>query len=264
MIPSDESLNSTDVSTKWTAGYAEVTVYVSRVAMAKAAAKAIAAQIRAVAGTKECVRMIFAAAPSQLEMLDNLVTLPGIPWDRVVAFHMDDYITLTAEAPQRFANWLDKNLFSKVPFAEIHRIPADGAADKICQTYAAKLAEAPIDIVCLGIGMNGHIAFNDPPVAKFDDQMAVKIVELDEICRQQQVDDACFLSIEDVPTRAITLTIPRLLNANALFCVVPGTHKRRAVKLALGDPITTACPASILRTHANCKVFLDQESAPND
>jgi glucosamine-6-phosphate deaminase len=264
MKPADEVVNSTDVSTKWTAGYAEVTVFVSRVAMAKAAAKAIAAQIRTAAGTREYVRMIFAAAPSQLEMLDKLVNLPGIPWDRVVAFHMDDYITLPAEAPQRFANWLDENLFSKVIFAEVHRIPADGAADKVCQAYAAKLAEAPIDIVCLGIGINGHIAFNDPPVAEFDDQMAVKIVELDEICRQQQVDDACFLSIEDVPIRAITLTIPRLLNADALFCVVPGAHKRPAVESALGGPLTTACPASILRTHTNCKVFLDPESAPND
>ncbi len=252
-----------DLSVQWTIGQAGVMVFHSRAAMAKAAADDIASRICAVARDKPSVRMIFAAAPSQSDVLRMLIASPNVPWNQIVAFHMDDYLDLPAEAPQRFSNWLEQNLFSKVPLAETHRIPASGIADEICQTYAAKLAEAPIDIVCLGIGVNGHIAFNDPPVADFDDPLAVKVVELDEICRQQQVDDACFDAIEDVPTRAITLTIPRLLNADALFCVVPGAHKRQAVKSALDGPLSTDCPASILRTHANCALYLDPESDPN-
>ncbi len=252
-----------DLSSRWTVGQATVMVFQSRAAMAKAAADVIARRISAVAQNKPSVRMIFAAAPSQSDVLRMLVASPNVPWDQVVAFHMDDYLDLPEDAPQRFSNWLEQNLFSKVPLAETHRIPANGDADEICKSYSAKLAEAPIDIVCLGIGVNGHIAFNDPPVADFDDPLDVKVVELDEICRQQQVDDACFEAIEDVPTRAITLTIPRLLNADALFCVVPGAHKRQAVKSALNGSLTTDCPASILRTHASCRLYLDPESNPN-
>ena len=259
----DEILDPADLSAKWTVGRANVMVFRGRAAMAKAAADAIARRICDVARGKPHVRMIFAAAPSQSDVLDNLTASLGVPWNQVVAFHMDDYLDLPSEAPQRFANWLENHLFSKVSLGETHRIPAKGGVpDKICEAYAAQLAEAPIDIVCLGIGVNGHIAFNDPPVADFDDPLAVKVVELDEICRQQQVDDACFASIEDVPERAITLSIPRLLNAGALFCVVPGAHKRHAVKSALEGPVTTACPASILQTHANCTLFLDPEANP--
>jgi glucosamine-6-phosphate deaminase len=159
---------------------------------------------------------------------------------------------------------LDDHLFSKVPLAEVHRIPASGAPDEICQAYAGKLAEGPIDIICLGIGVNGHIAFNDPPVADFDDPLLVKVVELDEICRQQQVDDGCFESIKLVPLRAITLTISQLVAADALFCTVPGAQKRAAVKATITGPISTECPASILRTHKDCTLFLDNEADTND
>lgn len=176
---------------------------------------------------------------------------------------MDDYLDLPPEAPQRFANWLEGNLFSKVPLAEVHRIPTLGLPEEICQNYAEKLVEAPIDIMCLGIGVNGHIAFNDPPVADFDDPFSVKVVELDDACRQQQVDDGCFTSISAVPVRAITLTIPQLLDADRLFCSVPGTHKRAAVKATVTGPLSTDCPASILRTHKNCTLFLDLEAYPN-
>ena len=144
----------------------------------------------------------------------------------------------------------------------MHRIPAIGIAEEICRDYARLLAEAPIDIVCLGIGVNGHIAFNDPPVADFDDPAMVKVVELDETCRQQQVDDSCFAALAEVPKQAITLTVPQLMAAQAIFCVVPGPQKRGAVKAALDGPMSTNCPASILRTHPNCKIFLDREASP--
>lgn len=251
-------------SAQWTAGTADVQVFKDRSAMGDAAAIAIADLIRRVAQAKGDVRMIFAAAPSQLDVLNALIEMPNIPWQQVTAFHMDDYVGLPIDAPERFASWLKRHLFSKVPIGTVHYIPSAEDAEAVCRAYSVKLAEAPIDIVCLGIGVNGHIAFNDPPVADFNDSLAVKVVELDQICRQQQVDDDCFPGIEDVPSHAITLTVPRLLEADALICVVPGAHKRPAVKASLEGPITTDCPASILRTHPNCTLYLDSESDPND
>jgi len=231
--------------------------------MADAAAEAIARQIREVAQTKPNVRMIFAAAPSQAEVLSKLSEIPDIPWGQVTAFHMDDYLGIAPQAPQRFANWLERHLFSEISFGSVHHIASSGTPEEICTSYAELLSEAPIDIVCLGIGVNGHIAFNDPPVADFEDPQIVKVVELDDICRKQQVDDDCFVKLSDVPTHAVTLTIPTLLSANAMFCVVPGAHKKAAITAALEGPISTSCPASILRKHQNSMIFLDPETAPD-
>ena len=197
-------------------------------------------------------------------MLDALVAEPDIDWSRVTAFHMDEYIGLAPDAPQRFASWLQRHLFDRVPFGAVHLIDPGNDPAIAADNYTRALAEAPIDIVCLGIGVNGHLAFNDPPVADLADPLDVKIVELDAICRQQQVDDGCFAEIRDVPTHAITLTIPRLLRADRLFCVVPGAAKRTAVRRALHDPITAACPATALRQHRAVTLFLDAESASSD
>jgi glucosamine-6-phosphate deaminase len=231
--------------------------------MGNAAAAEISDEIRTRLAREAGIRMIFAAAPSQSEVLAALVAAPGIDWSRVTAFHMDEYVGLPAAAPERFAQWLQRHLFSRVPFASVHTIVPEQDPQATAAAYAEALAAAPIDIVCLGIGVNGHIAFNDPPVADFDDPFDVKIVELDDICRQQQVDDDCFAQFEDVPAQALTLTIPRLLRAERLFCVVPGAFKRDAVQKTLSGPITTDCPASILRTHPNCILYLDAESDPN-
>ncbi|MDB5615312.1 MAG: Glucosamine-6-phosphate deaminase, partial [Devosia sp.] len=148
-------------------------------------------------------------------------------------------------------------------FAAVHRVLPGDDAEATARDYAVMLNEAPIDVIQLGIGVNGHIAFNDPPVADFNDPLDVKVVELDEVCRQQQVDDDCFPTLADVPLRAITLTIPRLLRAGKLFCMVPDKAKRNAVRGALQGPISTDCPASILRTVDNCALYLDPESDPN-
>jgi glucosamine-6-phosphate deaminase len=226
--------------------------------MGAAAAADIAEELRSRLSAQGAVRVIFAAAPSQSDMLDRLVAAPGVDWTRVTAFHMDEYIGLAADDPARFANWLDRAIFTRLPFAEVHRI--DPEADPA--TYAKLLAEAPIDVVCLGIGQNGHLAFNDPPVADLDDPEDVKIVELDRTCRQQQVDDGAFPTFADVPTHAVTLTIPRLLNATRLFCVVPGAAKRQAVERALHAPISAADPATALRTHPDVTLYLDAEADP--
>ena len=237
--------------------------FATRTTMSRVAARDIAAAIRARLAITAQVRMIFAAAPSQDEMIEALIAEPGIDWRRVTAFHMDEYIGLAAGAPQRFAVWLGQRLFSRVPFAAVHPILPEPDPRAAAAHYAALLDTAPIDIVCLGIGVNGHIAFNDPPVADFADPKDVKIVELDDICRRQQVDDDCFATIAAVPLRAITLTIPRLLRADRLFCVVPGAHKRDAVDRTLHGPVATGCPASVLRRHEDCVLYVDARSDPD-
>jgi glucosamine-6-phosphate deaminase len=237
--------------------------YPTRVAMGQAAAADVAAEIRRRLDRQRNVRMVFAAAPSQAEMLDGLALEQGVDWNRVTAFHMDEYIGLARDAPERFGLWLRRHFFDRVPLGAVHLIEPDADASACAEDYTRLLADAPIDIVCLGIGVNGHLAFNDPPVADLSDPLDVKVVELDEVCRQQQVDDGCFPTFGDVPTHAITLTIPRLLRAERLFCVVPGRAKRKAVHRALHDPLGAACPATALRTHSDCILYLDAESAPD-
>ena len=237
--------------------------FATRADMGAAAATDIAIALRERLSTQPNVRMVFAAAPSQAEMLGVLASTPGIDWGRVTAFHMDEYIGLDPASPARFANWLDAHVFTRLPFAAVHRMTPEPDADAEVARYAALMNEAPIDFVCLGIGVNGHIAFNDPPVADFNDPVDVKIVELDDICRQQQVDDDCFPDLGSVPHHAITLTVPRLMRADRLFCVVPGAVKRDAVSKALHAPLSTECPASILRTHAACTLYIDKDSDPD-
>jgi glucosamine-6-phosphate deaminase len=243
-------------------GGPEIAISETRDAMGRAAAHDIAAALRDRLARQDHVRMVFAAAPSQAEMLDALATERDIDWRRVTAFHMDEYLGLSVYAPEHFGAWLTRHFFSRVPLGAVHLIGREPDPDHEAVRYTALLAEAPIDIVCLGIGVNGHLAFNDPPVADLHDPKQVKIVELDAICRQQQVDDKCFAKLADVPTHAITLTVPRLLNADQLFCAVPGAAKRAAVEQSLYGPIGAACPASALRTHPRCTLYLDRDSAP--
>lgn len=234
-----------------------------RAAMGAAAASDIAAELRARLAGQAVVRAVFASAPSQAETLAALAAAPGIDWARVTVFHMDEYIGLPEAAPERFAVWLDTHLVARVAPAAFHPLRPDPDPGAEARRYAALLAEAPVDLVVLGIGVNGHLAFNDPPVADFDDPADVKIVELDPLCRRQQVDDGCFPSLVEVPRQAVTLTIPRLLRAGRMVCVVPGTAKRAAVAAMLHGPVSTACPASILRRQAHCTLYLDREADPH-
>ena len=209
--------------------------------------------------------MIFAAAPSQNEMLAALAAQPGIEWNRVNAFHMDEYIGLAPDAPQGFANFLRAAIFTKVPFRSVNCLDGtaasrDPAAE--CARYSQLLRRFPVDITCMGIGENGHIAFNDPPVADFDDPALVKPVALDEICRNQQVHDGCFARLDEVPRKALSLTIPALTDDRTwLVVTVPGPTKVEAVRRAVRDEISTACPATILRQHPHAALFLDREAA---
>jgi glucosamine-6-phosphate deaminase len=244
------------------AGTLAVRVYSHRQAMGRAAAHAVATRMQRLLTEREEIRMIFAAAPSQDDFIAALVATPGLDWGRVRAFHMDEYLGLPDGAPQRFGAYLRIRLFDRVPVKAVHYLdPAPAYADAECARYAALLREAPIDIVCLGIGENGHLAFNDPPVADFDDPALVKVVTLDEACRWQQVHDGAFSAPQNVPRQAMTLTIPALRAGTHLSVVVPGPRKAAAVQAALHGPVSTRCPASILRRHPDAVLYLDQDAA---
>ena len=240
----------------------KVNVFPSRLEMGKAAAADISATIRRLLEEKDEINMIFAAAPSQNEVLAALVADKTIPWQRINADHMDEYIGLDSSAPQCFGNFLDRHIFSLVTFKSVNYIKSDATdPDAECARYSSLLSAAPTDIVVMGIGENGHIAFNDPPVANFSDTTLVKPVKLDEICRQQQVNDGCFPKLDAVPRYAITLTVPALVAAPHLFCIVPAATKAWAVKETLSGSIDEHCPASILRTRPGAQLYLDPDSA---
>ena len=237
----------------------QVKIYPTREEMGQSAAVDVADAIRVVLEQKEQVNIVFGAAPSQNEFLESLCCQNDIDWRRVNAFHMDEYVGLPADAPQGFGNFLKEKIFNKLPFRSVNYINGNSNPKEECERYTSLLQQHPLDIVCLGIGENGHIAFNDPAVADFDDPYWVKVVELDLACRQQQVNDGCFPSLEAVPTHAITLTIPALLSGERLICTVPGERKRAAVRRMLSGDISTECPATILRTKATCTVFIDKD-----
>ncbi|GGF92081.1 glucosamine-6-phosphate deaminase [Paenibacillus albidus] len=238
-----------------------VQVYDQRSQMGAAVAAQVGQKIRELQqdSTRQ-VRIVFAAAPSQNELYEGLVQEQGIDWSRVCAFHMDEYIGLADAAPQRFGRYLTDRLFSRVNPGRVELLYGLEDTEQECRRYAALLSEAPIEIVCLGIGENGHIAFNDPPVADFADPLQVKAVELEAACRRQQVNDGCFARLDEVPTHALTLTVPALMAGRHLYAIVPGASKRSALQSALRDPVSTACPATILRTHPDITMFTDRDA----
>ena len=239
-----------------------VEIYENRTLMGEAAARDIKAKIAELLSEKAEINMIFAAAPSQNDVLKALVEDKSIEWNRVNAYHMDEYIGLDKDAPQGFGNFLKAHIFGLVPFKSVNYIDIT-ATDPEAEAarYGALLDANPTDIVVMGIGENGHIAFNDPPVADFKDAKTVKPVQLDEVCRQQQVNDGCFASIDKVPTHAMTLTVPTLVRAPYLFCIVPAPTKANAVYETLNGSIDEHCPASILRLQDNAVLYLDNESS---
>lgn len=239
-----------------------VKIFNTRDEMGMQAATEVAACIKKLLSEKEEINMIFAAAPSQNDMLNHICSDPEIEWERINAFHMDEYVGLDKDAPQGFGNFLNDRIFSKKPFKSVNFIRCDAPDPEAeCERYSALLKANPTDIVCMGIGENGHIAFNDPHVAEFEDKKIVKTVELDEVCRMQQVNDGCFEKLSDVPKQALTLTIPTLTSGKYLFCVVPAPTKANAVKNTVEGEITPDCPASILRKHDNAILYCDSDSA---
>lgn len=243
------------------AGRLQVKIFETRAEMGENAAKEAAAALREVLANKAECNVIFAAAPSQNDFLAALCN-EEIEWNRVNAFHMDEYIGLSDAAPQRFGNFLKNAVFDKVPFNSVSYIQGNAAdIDAEIVRYSNLLRNNPVDIVFMGIGENGHIAFNDPHIAKFDDICMMKQVELDERCRCQQVNDGCFATLGDVPRHALTLTVPVLMSAAKVFCMVPCKTKAEAVQKTVCGEIRETLPASILRTHGCARLYLDKDSA---
>ena len=239
-----------------------VKIYETRNEMGSAAAAEASTTVKELLAGKEEITVIFAAAPSQNEFLEALAGDSSIDWRRINALHMDEYVGLPEDAPQRFGNFLKEAIFSKVPFKSVHYL--NGNAEDIdaeCERYASLIKDLKPDAVFMGIGENGHIAFNDPHVAFFNDKKLVKKVELDEACRIQQVHDGCFTALSKVPTHALTLTIPALMDARYHFCVVPGATKAQAVFDTVMGDISSSCPASVLRKYDGCILYLDSDSA---
>ena len=239
-----------------------VRIFPDRREMGISAAADAATVMRQLLLHQQYLNIIFAAAPSQNEFLEALCAERDVDWKRVNAFHMDEYINLPDDAPQRFGNFLKERIFEKLPFRSVHYLNGNSPdPEQECKRYSSLLLQHPVDMVCMGIGENGHIAFNDPHVARFDDPALVKIVDLDETCRMQQVNDGCFSTVDEVPKHALTLTIPALMNGKYLFCMVPAKTKARAVYHTISDPVSEAVPATRLRTHEHATLYVDADSA---
>lgn len=260
-----KEMSYTEINTNvisFTKGMLEVKIFHTREEMGKEAAINVSFTIRKLLRERGEINMIFAAAPSQSDFMKELIADERICWEKINAFHMDEYIGLEKDAPQGFGNFLKERIFERVPFKSVHYI--NGRAEdpyEECERYSGLLAQYPVDIVCLGIGENGHIAFNDPPVADFNDPKRVKVVKLELACRQQQVNENLFAGIELVPTHAVTVTIPALMSARYMFCMVPARNKAEAVYRTLNNEICEKCPATILRTKEDAILYLDEESA---
>lgn len=238
-----------------------VYIYETREEMGAAAVKDAAKRINEIITRRGEANVIFAAAPSQNELLEGLLH-SDVDWSKVRGFHQDEYIGISAEEPAGFGCFLRRAIFDRVQFKELHfLLCAPDEAEEKCREYTELLKQYPADLIFLGIGENGHLAFNDPSVADFNDPAVIKIVELDDVCRQQQVNDGCFAKLEDVPKRAMSLSMSYLMSVPEAICVVPTNRKARAVKNALYGPEETACPASILREHKNAALYLDRDSA---
>lgn len=239
----------------------DIKVYDTRDEMGVHAAKEAADYIRELMKKQEVVNIVFAAAPSQNDFLLHL-SKEDIEWGRINAFHMDEYIGLAKDASQGFGNYLAEHIFNLVPFRSVNYIYDETKTpEQICEDYEKLLNENPTDIIFMGVGENGHIAFNDPHVAFFDDPLGVKIVDLDQKCRNQQVNDGCFATIDEVPTHAITLSIPIMMKAARLFVIVPTALKAEAIGKIYNGEITQSCPASILRTHKAATLYTDISGA---
>lgn len=240
------------------AGKLHVKIYDTPANMGTAAALWYLDKVKKKLEGREYIRAVFAAARSQEDFFNGLIEDDSVDFSKIEAFHMDEYIGLPDDAPQRFGNFLMRMIFGRKPFRNVNLMKSE-AGD--CARYSSLLKAAPIDIVSLGIGENGHIAFNDPHEARFDDPETVKVTTLDDICRQQQVNDGEFASIDLVPEHALTMTIPALMACMTVVGVVPHERKAEAVRNALTGPVSESCPASILRTHDDAVLFLDKDAA---
>jgi glucosamine-6-phosphate deaminase len=243
-------------------GKLKLQIHADRKTAGEAAAQDAAQTLKQLDRKGGRIGVIFATGDSQLETLRALTSIPGLPWGKVSGFHLDEYVGMDERHPASFRRYLRENLTQRVPLDQFFEI--DGSSsdpDRVQHDYVQRLCAADPQLCLLGIGENGHLAFNDPAEANFSDSEAMKIVTLDSECRQQQLAEGWFEKFEDVPEQAMTLTIPTILKVPRLIVSIPGIRKARSVRRTLQDPISTACPATILRSHPDVTLYLDEESA---
>ncbi len=243
-------------------GRLKLEIYLSAQAAGLAAANATAESLRALSHQPNDIGVIFATGVSQLLMLEKLTSQPNMPWDRVVGFHLDEYVALPIDHRASFRSYLRKHLLGRVHLKEFHEINGTAAdLDKACRDYSEQLRASDPHICLLGVGENGHLAFNDPGEADFADPKDIKVVQLDAVCREQQLQEGWFSTLDEVPRKALTLTIPTILRVPKLVVSVPGRRKAAIVRQMLEAPVSSSCPATILRNHPDATVYLDTESS---
>jgi glucosamine-6-phosphate deaminase len=228
----------------------------------KAVATYAADILRTLSKERESIGVVFATGASQLAVLEELVAMDNLPWSKITGLHLDEYVGISPDNPGSFRNYLRKHLIQKVKLRAFHEI--DGSSSnpaKVCAEYSDLLRTIDPQLCLLGIGENGHLAFNDPGVADFEDPVDVKLVVLDATCREQQAAEGWFKDFDEVPRMALTLTLPAILRIPRLILSVPGRRKADIVRRALEEPVSTGCPATILRRHPDAKLYLDVESA---
>ncbi|HWF16884.1 MAG TPA: 6-phosphogluconolactonase [Acidimicrobiales bacterium] len=244
------------------AGAATVHVHADAQALARAAADEALEVLRAAVDARGVAHAMFATGNSQLAFVRELVhATTGVPWSDTVVFHMDEYVGVGPDHPAGFQRWIRQRITQPAHPRAAYYVEGLGDAAAECERYAGLLRRHPLDLCCLGIGENGHLAFNDPPVADFTDPLDVKVVRLDSACRAQQVNEGHFPGLDAVPAEAITVTIPALLRAGRVLAIVPEARKAQPVRDALTGPIATSCPASALRTIPYATVHLELASA---
>jgi glucosamine-6-phosphate deaminase len=239
-----------------------IEIHPDRTKMGAAAAARASMILRVAIADKGSARIILASSPSQNEFLAGLTCAPEIDWSRITIFHMDEFVGMQSHHPASFRKYQIEHVLLRIRAAAFHGLRGeDQDPFAECRRYSYLLSEAPIDFACLGIGENAHITFSDSHDVNFEGPRAIRVVQLDDRSRQQQVNNGCFPDLEAVPNQALSLTYPTLMGAKAVICVVPGAHKAPAVRAALHDPVSISCPATILRSHPNAVLYLDKDSA---
>lgn len=237
-----------------------IKIYEDKTSLGWAAAEQAATSLRTAIKSHGAARIIAATGASQFEFLDVLTAMPDIEWPRVEMFHLDEYIGLPVSHPASFRKYLRERLINKTGIGKYHFLDGEGDIAAVFRKVSAELAAVPIDIAFVGIGENGHLAFNDPP-ADFETEEPYIIVKLDVPCRRQQVGEGWFKDLSEVPKRAISMSVRQILKAREILCIVPDARKAEAVKSCFEGEISPLAPASILRAHANATVFLDKLSS---
>ena len=237
-----------------------IKVFSSKATLAQAAADHAAAIIRDAISEHGEARIIAATGASQFDFLDALTKITDIDWDRVEMFHLDEYVGITEQAPASFCRYLRERLIDKVGLKKYHLLDGKQAPAAVIERVSAEIRKAPIDIAFVGVGENGHLAFNDPP-ADFDTEEAYIVVNLDEACRKQQLGEGWFPTLADVPQQAISMTIQQIMKAEQILCIAPDARKANAIKACFSGEVSPMAPASILQRHQNATIYLDKESA---